>query len=311
MTVDPSNLEVAMTFACVGEQLVGVLTRPARDASHSSARIGVLILVGGPQYRAGSHRQFTQLARALARAGYPSLRFDVRGMGDSSGPLQTFEHLSNDIAAALDAAQKQLPQVERWVLWGLCDGASAALMYMDDSADRRVHALCLANPWIRSIESLARTHVRHYYGRRLMQADFWRKLAVGGVGHRALLELGSTLHALWSNRRRGRACGALGQRHFRQRMVDGLSGFDGPVLLLLSEDDFTAKEFIDQASANADWQRTLMRPTVQRIALPRADHTFSDRASEQQMHEALLNWLDRLDTTTPHAERPQSLPACG
>jgi len=295
-----------MTFACVGEQLVGVLARPAGDARGSNGRTGVLIVVGGPQYRAGSHRQFTQLARALARAGYPSLRFDVRGMGDSSGQLQTFEHLGDDIAAALDAAQEQLPQVQRWVLWGLCDGASAALMYMNDTADRRVHALCLANPWVRTADSLARTHVRHYYGRRLLQADFWRKLASGKVGQHALRELGSTLRSLWSTRPNGRAIGGSDQRHFLQRMVDGLSGFEGPVLLLLSDNDFTAKEFVDLSASDAGWRRSLMRPTIQRMALSHADHTFSDRCSEHQMHNMVLNWMDHLETTTPHVARSQS-----
>ena len=39
----------------------------------------MVIVVGGPQYRAGSHRQFTLLARHIAAAGYPVLRFDARG----------------------------------------------------------------------------------------------------------------------------------------------------------------------------------------------------------------------------------------
>ena len=48
-------------------------------------------MVGGPQYRVGSHRQFTLMARAFAAAGYPVLRFDYRGIGDSEGESRGFE----------------------------------------------------------------------------------------------------------------------------------------------------------------------------------------------------------------------------
>jgi len=96
--------EQALVFGCGGESLVGVLALP--DAP--SVR-GVLIVVGGPQYRAGSHRQFTLLARELARSGVASLRFDYRGMGDSSGPARSFEAVDEDIGCALERLLGALP----------------------------------------------------------------------------------------------------------------------------------------------------------------------------------------------------------
>ena len=59
--------EEPMVFHCEREQLVGMLHRGANP----DARLGVLIVVGGPQYRVGSHRQFVLMARDLAAAGYP------------------------------------------------------------------------------------------------------------------------------------------------------------------------------------------------------------------------------------------------
>ena len=50
-----------------------------------SAPVGVLIIVGGPQYRVGSHRQFVKLSRALSQHNIASMRLDSSGMGDSSG----------------------------------------------------------------------------------------------------------------------------------------------------------------------------------------------------------------------------------
>ena len=56
--------ERAVSFACQGDALYGVLSLPQGACTR-----GVLIVVGGPQYRAGSHRQFTLLARSLAAQG--------------------------------------------------------------------------------------------------------------------------------------------------------------------------------------------------------------------------------------------------
>ena len=79
-----SAIEQALTFDCDGERLVGVVAVPERPVP-----VGVLIVVGGPQYRAGSHRQFVHLARRLAGAGIAAMRFDYRGMGDASGDARS------------------------------------------------------------------------------------------------------------------------------------------------------------------------------------------------------------------------------
>ena len=88
------------------------------------------------------------------------LRFDVRGMGDSSGTPPGFERIEDDIAAAIDALLAAVPETSGVVLWGLCDGASAALLYLDTTHDTRVVGLGIANPWVRSEVGLARTRVR-------------------------------------------------------------------------------------------------------------------------------------------------------
>lgn len=58
--------ESTLSFDCQGERLVGILAEPVTG---EPAEVGVVIVVGGPQYRAGSHRQFTLLARHFAAHG--------------------------------------------------------------------------------------------------------------------------------------------------------------------------------------------------------------------------------------------------
>jgi exosortase A-associated hydrolase 1 len=278
-----------------GEQrLVGVASLPTR---HTMSSVGVVVVVGGPQYRAGSHRQFVLLARALADAGHPVLRFDCCGMGDSTGELRNFEHIGNDIATACDAMAQRLPQVRRLVLWGLCDGASAALMYCQQTQDPRIAGLCLLNPWTRSETTLARTRVKHYYLQRLAQREFWAKLLKGGVALRAVAELLGNLKK--SRSKGGHRASAADSLLYQQRMALGWSRFKGEILLVLSGNDYTAKEFLEHAQGDAQWQHCLAQASVQRIDLATADHTFSAHSDREQVEQDTLSWLQRIAQASP------------
>ena len=285
--------ESALGFACGGEQLVGVLSRPAEMASD----LALLVVVGGPQVRTGSHRQFTTLCRAVAMSGVPALRFDVRGMGDSSGSLHTFERIGPDIGAALDALQATLPQVRRVVLWGLCDGASAALMYVQERLatgrpDQRVTGLVLINPWVRSSQTLARAHVKHYYWDRLRQGEFWRKLLRGNVARRAARDLlGNLRAALKGASPTADVGGGAAAPPFQERMLRGAESFSGPVLWVLSGRDYTAKEFAELVATSARWRAALGRPSASRLDVPEADHTFSNLVDGHALAVATANWM--------------------
>lgn len=266
--------ESTLSFDCQGERLVGILAEPVTG---EPAEVGVVIVVGGPQYRAGSHRQFTLLARHFAAHGITALRFDYRSMGDSPGEARDFLGVDADIAAAIGALRAARPGVKRVVLWGLCDAASEALLYVESTNDPRIAGLILLNPWVRSAATLARTHVKHYYWQRLREREFWLKLLRGGVGRTALSTLGANLRLA-----RGAHESAADSRSFQHRMADGLSGFSGAVLLILSGDDLTAKEFFEHALPSQVWQKLLSRPNLRRVDLEHADHTLS-RTSDQDL----------------------------
>ncbi|MDZ4397918.1 hydrolase 1, exosortase A system-associated [Hydrogenophaga sp.] len=264
-----------------GFDMLGIVSLP--PASTPAQRTGVVIVVGGAQYRAGSHRQFTQLARFLAEGGFPVLRFDLPGMGDSPGELPSFEDTAPHIAAAIDGFQKQHPSVERVVLWGLCDGASASLLYVDATHDPRIAGLALLNPWVRSEASLARARVKHYYRRRLLEGDFWRKLLTGKLGLVALMDLQGALKRMASTR--------PAVPSFQTRMAAGWNGFQGPILLALSELDLTANEF-NEAVKNAPFRK--MPPVndcIQTVQLRLADHTISNNQTRIELERITLEWL--------------------
>ncbi|MGQ0652129.1 MAG: hydrolase 1, exosortase A system-associated [Betaproteobacteria bacterium] len=270
--------ERALVFGCEGDALVGVLAVPPRPAS-----LGVVILAGGPQYRAGSHRQFTLLARELAAQGTPTLRFDYRGMGDAQGAPRSFLDVRADIACAIDALVREASSVRRVVLWGLCDAASAAMLY--GQHDPRVAGLVLANPWVRTEAGQARAQVAEYYPRRLLQADLWRKLLRGELD--VIRSSRAFARALLAGRRAQRESAAS----FPQRMLEGLQGFPGRTLLLLSGDDLTAAEFKALASGSPQWRSTLAAERVERRELPAANHTFSRREWRDEVARMTREWL--------------------
>ena len=273
----------ATLLECNGETLVAILARPAVPMD-----TGVVIIVGGPQYRAGSHRQFVLLSRALSAAGYAVLRFDYRGMGDSTGDLHTFENVNSDISTAIDALVIEVPRVRNVVLWGLCDGASAALLYCHASRDARVRGLCLLNPWVRSDASLAKTHVKHYYTQRLQQKEFWVKLVSGQVAWRALAGLLGNLKMALS------AQAKQASTSFQDRMAIAWKHFDGHILLLLSGDDYTAREFMEQARSSAVWAGALQKNTLTQHVEPEADHTFSELRFNSVIEKYTLQLLRQL-----------------
>jgi exosortase A-associated hydrolase 1 len=277
--------ERALAFACRGAWLYGILSLPK-----TVQRRGVLIVVGGPQYRAGSHRQFTLLARDLAASGIPALRFDYRGMGDSEGDLQTFENVDDDLRAAIDRFFAEVPGMSDVVLWGLCDGASAAAMYAPQ--DPRVSGLVLLNPWVRTEEGAARATIKHYYRARLFDAALWKKIGSGRF------DVKTSVRSLWDNV--GRAFGpksaagpdAAGSASpLPERMQGALARFGGRVLVVLSGADLTAQEFADLSARPGAWQCLLGSSRFTRRQIDKADHTFSRRPWQDQVSSWTRDWL--------------------
>jgi exosortase A-associated hydrolase 1 len=277
--------EMPLTFRCLNDTLVGILHRGSEQATR-----GVLVVVGGPQYRVGSHRQFVLFARWLARAGVPVFRFDYRGMGDSEGISRTFEHIEADIRAALDAFFGAAPGLREAVIWGLCDAASAACFYAH--SDSRVTGLVLLNPWVRTEEGHAAVYLKHYYFRRLVSRDFWRKIWRQEFDYRdSLRSFGGLVRKANILRRKVDETESGKILPLPKRIYESLHQFQGRVLLILSGHDLTADEFRDIISASRSWHKLLCNKLFERRELPAADHTFSRRAWRDRVAEWTLEWI--------------------
>ena len=117
-----------------GEQgrLLGIVTVPAQQLPGQPT---VIIPNTGLEHRVGPNRLHVQIARALAAAGYASLRFDIAGLGDSDPAPGQAASAQADLKAAADAltARRLGPE---FMLIGLCSGAHDAHQFA--ASDSRV-----------------------------------------------------------------------------------------------------------------------------------------------------------------------------
>lgn len=292
--------ESALSFDCGGDALIGILHRPAQPR-----RRGVVIVVGGgPQYRAGGHRQLTLWSRALCEQGYPVLRFDYRGMGDSHGEFQGFQQADDDIRSAVDHLLAEVPTTDEVVLWGECDASSAILLYAH--RDPRVKGAVLLNPWVRTDAVAAQAILRFYYLQRVLQPSFWKKLVSGKFNPLA------SLRSAWSLLQQSRqssnnAASALNPQAqtltlgapvprnlpLTDGLLLGLMRFKGPIMLVLSGRDLIAREFDVLTKSSAAWQQTVATKPITRFDLADGDHTFSSAVQRGQVLGWGLDWLKR------------------
>lgn len=284
--------ERGIVFNCAGESLVGVASVPDQPSA-----VGVVMIVGGPQYRAGSHRQFVLVARHLARNGIACFRFDNRGMGDSTGAFRDFEIIEEDVGEAVNALVAAVPQVQRVVLWGLCGGASAACLYAP--LDARVCGTLLINPWVRTEVSGAKTYIKHYYGRRVLDPVFWRKLGSGQVSVGAAISgFLSTLRKALSGRgqkARG-ANAALPPAALLDQMFAGLHASVCRSLVLLSGRDFVGRECEEQMLPRPEFAALEAQERIVVKKVEDADHTFAAREMHRLLESTTLDWVEGFQT---------------
>jgi len=257
----------ALQFSCQGSSLVGIIDVPERPLSR-----GVLVITGGPQYRVGSHRHFTGLARMLAARGIPVMRFDHRGMGDSEGEARGFDALDDDIRAAMKEFFIQMPDMKEIVIWGLGDGATSAALFAQ--GDTRVTGVVLLNPWVQEAATAARAALFPHLLARFGELGFWKRVASGGR------DAAASAAALRQNMRAAAHDRSL---PLAQRVIASLACFDGAALVILGGDDPEARQFGELLDKHES--------RCKRVTIPGANHTFASRAWRDEVAEASANWL--------------------
>jgi len=258
-----------MTFACAGAEL-------AASLDEAAGPIGLVMVTGGSQTRIGSHRMYERLAKALAEHGYPCLRFDRRGVGDSAGDDPGFRGSEPDIVAAAATLRREAPALARVFGLGLCDGATALALFGRAAG---LDSLILVNPWLVEAEAgePAPAAIRAHYRQRLTTREGWKRILTGAVDYRKLL---GGLKKI-----AGKSQGSpLARETASALTASGLRSW-----LILAQDDATA------IAAAREVEAAAFKGLIEgRERIATDSHTFARAGDEQALATAVIRALEAL-----------------
>ena len=286
-------MEKAVNIQFQNQKLFGILHQPG---SVERIETVVMMVVGGPQTRVGSHRLYVQLARYLENRNIAVLRFDYAGTGDSGATFKGFEEAGPSIEAAIDFLYSEFAALKSLIIWSLCDGAAASAMYAPRDVER-INAMILANPFVETEEGQAKTILKHYYKNRLLERDFWQKLLTLNFDIKKSLASFFDLKRQAGDPQNGQGNASTHAALLPTRVLNGLMAYARPMHFLISSNDITGMEFMDHFKANAG----LVKLTKTGIAtvdyIAEADHTFSNSAIKSDVFEKTAKAIDRFRQT--------------
>lgn len=153
----PEMSRVILTWRILDEDLVGTYHVPAKNTfgEHTSThRIGVLLLNPGPAPRAGNSDLSVHIGDRLASRGFPVFRFDLPGLGDSSGstPTEYYTYWQEVLRGRNDATTlvlanklKQQFGLSSVIVGGLC-AATVPTLRVADSHPGAIAGVILMEP---------------------------------------------------------------------------------------------------------------------------------------------------------------------
>lgn len=265
-------------FSCDGDAL-------AASIDMADGKTGIVCVTGGTQTRFGAHRGYALLAARFAAAGYPVMRFDRRGVGDSSGSDPGFENSSPDLVAAVAAFRARCPSIERLVGYGLCDGATTLCLH---HAEAGIDALLLTNPWV--VEAPANepppAAIGKHYRQQLLSLAGWKRLLSGGIDYRKALR--GVLKLAKPQRTAGSLAATVG---------DALARSNAPAHLVIAEDDATGVGF------DHEWRKGAMRSLSGSERFTRATiatdaHSFAREGDFEQLAKTCLEAIARFEASS-------------
>jgi exosortase A-associated hydrolase 1 len=318
-------MEEIIRFNAAGKDLYGILHHPESPSHPGSA---LLMVVGGPQTRVGSHRSNTLVARDLCARGMTVMRFDYEGLGDSEGAFVGFAQAGPSLEAAIECLSKRLSAPGDIVLWSLCDG-SAACALNAAKVGPKVAGMILSNPYVHSAQGKAKAYLKYYYVRRILEGSFWKKMLTFRLNPLEVVSSLANLVGKASGGAPGKVSAAGSAKpadaaaetapgedppQLPEKVMEGLEAYPGPLRLILSGNDLTAKEFLDLYKARGSQaRRDKLRWAMaagggsasgaaekELLSAPEADHTFTTAEWKRTLCELTWGaWKDILGRRKP------------
>jgi dienelactone hydrolase len=269
------------------QSLAGILTAP-REARHEAPH--VVLVNAGIVHRVGPNRLYVEIARRLAALGYPVLRFDLSGLGDSDAIAEgasLSESAVTDIRTALDFLESSR-KAASFILCGLCSGANHSMLAT--FVDARVAGALLIDPTTTRTRRSELVHI----GRRLRHVATWGALltlrhpawrrSLGRLRSRAVVQAAngqSAQHALPDAQHAAQPQEIRASlQHVIDRGVHLMLVFTGGVNHV-----YNYREQLFDLLPGLDFREQLRLEFM-----PETDHTVSDMASRARLLEAIGEW---------------------
>lgn len=311
-------METPVQFQSGGETLSGILHLP-EDYKYRRPDVGFVFVHSGSRGRRGNTFQYPVYSRYFADFGYPSLRFDPAGIGDSTGEVETCQvddfygaiqlgRFVDDTVAGVEEFYRHV-QPKRLVLFGICGGAITALLAAP-KLGRRVDGLVLISIPVlidssqqSEIDRIPKEYARKYlvsmYARKLLSIKAWKRLLtrqseVGTIWtmlKATLLGAGQKASSREEPEEEGK--GTRFNRLFLEAL-DAMVEQRSRVIFLFGDDDTFRWEF-EREFHNHYWQRNpgYARQCVVHY-LPGCNHMFTMREWQKQALDLVSPWLQRL-----------------
>jgi pimeloyl-ACP methyl ester carboxylesterase len=266
------------------QSLIGVLTMP-----ETVNKPAVILLNAGMLHRVGPNRCYVKWARWLAELGYPVLRFDSSGLGDSSISQSTAdydERIHEETAWAMAAVTKACGS-DRFILGGLCLGAVNALLAA--SHEPQVCGVVMQNPqFLDEDELTSYVEARNwrYWRRVLFTPERWKQFFFGQADYKMIL-----------SRLRGFFIRKDAVNDIADDIVARFSVLieRGTSILLVNSALDVSRDYLDVMMRDraAEFQAT-GRMTIEEIT--DCDHLFTTSDSQKLFLDMFIRWSDACRT---------------
>lgn len=306
--------EAALSFAVEGACLRGVLATP----SEAGKKLGIVFVHGWSGNRSGPQGLLTYLARQFVAAGYPSLRFDFRGRGESEGDglSASLPTMADDLVGAT-AAFRAATGLDRIVYFGLCSGGNVTIGTLPKLPAKGLILLSVypfsdGDAFGRDVHRTF--HYLRVYWRKATQGSTWKRLFRGDVSVKGVFNV-LFGHFLNRGRNRRKEEGeakpeetasprrALGKTAKSTAVESRTQGGEAPKKHLAKlRPDLPALMIYGTGDPDAPAAQTYFGDYVREHALPvelveiaGANHNFSSAAWTQEVVDRAVAFLQRLD----------------
>lgn len=308
-------IERPLLFRSGQAQLCGMLHLPARTGERQP-EIGLVFAQSGARGRLGNTFHYPYFARRLAALGYPCLRFDPAGLGDSTGEIQTGNmhdfygqigggRFVGDTLSAIDELLRHVSP-KRIVLFGVCGGAITALMAAPRSV--RVDGVILLSLPVmldsaqqgqlgRIPGDYARGYLFRLYANKLVSPKAWKRLITRKSDTAQIWSWVKASFFTRAHKAKGGAGSGERDPAFNDNFLESLDALvarQGKLLVLFGQDDKFRyeweRDFYDKYWTNNP--RYEECSTIHYIA--QCNHMFTLREWQASAMDLATSWLQSL-----------------